>query len=331
MSTVFLNCMEMTPIDCSRAQDILTKLVQVLSPLTLKIVPTSFFLSKRFAMPNREGLFPKKEMRANVCLLKDLTQFQAEIEMLMGDAKTSGKEGTWPKTDSVLPESREKMMQALKSKTPEQKGPATPEQKGAPQLVLPPVSKQAEKLIAQVHVAIAKLTTSKQLKNPEEEPLKEALRKIKPHLDRIVESVSHQEKGSDPITKRGAVFPNRNHPLNASVKNSESETAKEVPNTNAQNDPPKRKKGELSREPLKKESAERTEKSERKIAVNALTGKILISHTPDEVQQVPRTQERTYLPGAPFQPENKNLGPIKKKKKRKGFWFKREEEKEPEE
>ena len=48
-----------------------------------------------------------------------------------------------------------------------------------------------------------------------------------------------------------------------------------------------------------------------------------------EIPSDPKRLTRIALPGAPFTPETRPISPARKKKKRKGFWFRGDSEKEP--
>lgn len=293
-----------SPVDFSRAQDLLIKLVQALSPLTFRVIPSSFFLNKRFFIPPSQAEFLNMEIRAPVRLLTNLSQVQREM-------------GDWLEGASTV-----------SSKTKNKEARVNPTDGAEAK----PISKQAQQLIAQVHDAIAKLTTSSNFKDPQKVPIREALNKIKPQLDEIIKTVSLKET----IESRPSVFfrnslprSSREHIFNQLAKTSERVGQQENKPSQVQ----KPKRANSDRKEVAQKRHDRTPsilpkyKESKVQVVNILTGKILI--TPEAREDAPpRPVERTYLPGAPYQAQNKNMGPIHKKKKRKGSWFNKEEEEE---
>lgn len=324
----------MPPINFSKAQDLLIKLVQVLSPLTVRTIPASFFLSKRFFIPPSESELQEMGMRSSVRLLTNLTEVQKEMGEWLEEATVpsqkpeEGKEAKGKMTHSgqkLSPNAKTERdrsflgekAQAVSSKTQ-----------------VNPISKQAQTLISQVHEAIGKLSSSSYFKDPQEEPLREALKKIKPHLDKIIELVSLEEtveKAQSGLMKKHSMETTREQLFSKiHTKTSESPTqSKELPSrqreiTSERPNQPLNAQEEEVREQNQVNSQMPKHKESKVQVVNILTGKILVTQESKD-EPTPRPAERTYIPGAPYQSQEKSLNPIRRKKKRKGFWFKEEE------
>lgn len=150
--------MNMNPIDCSKAQALLTKLVQMLSPLTVKEVSPSFLLNKRFFIPPQEW---KHQTQRSVKLLNCLHAVQREVNEWVQEEGGSAQKQT--KQLKLHPFHRKR------------------------EEISPSIAKQAKVLVNQVHEAICEMSSSANFKAPQEAPLREALRKLKPQLDRIIE------------------------------------------------------------------------------------------------------------------------------------------------
>lgn len=166
--------MNLNSVDWFNAQKLLIKLVQVLSPLTLRTVPSSFFLNRRFITPqsySHEDFFHE---RSPVQLLTKLQSVQKEIEEWVGGDFR-------PKKESVKSVSKENL----------------------------PLVKQAKVLIQQVQEAIGKLSNSSFIQKPQEGPLLQTFNELKPKLDQIIREVTEQKPEESPSPSRYIPTPER--------------------------------------------------------------------------------------------------------------------------
>ena len=161
--------MNLNPIEWAQAQDLLVKLVHVLTPLTEKTVPASFFLSRRFVIPASlmQDDFSSGPLRHPVRVLPTLYSVQQQVEQWIAEA---------PQEAEARPAA-----------------PVPNEEKRTPPKEAPPISKQAQRLIDQVHDAIVILSTSTNMQDPQEAILRRVLAKLKPSLDRIVDSMAREK------------------------------------------------------------------------------------------------------------------------------------------
>ncbi len=342
--------MNLNPVEWSQAQDLLIKLVQVLTPLTERIVPASFFLSRRFVIPS--GLMqedcPSIPLRHPVRILSALHTVQQEVEKWIGKAPQEIEE----KKSEVRP--------------PLSRNENVPKD-------TPPLSKQAQKLIHEVQKAIGELANSTYIQDPKEAPLREALKKLKPNLDRIIDSMAHEKepeqapqvplRQSIPRTPRDFIFAKPHmfaeilnneiaarpapakDPVDSPIvrlvqrggekegRGVEPASPKSIPvptrtapapiSRDEAVSPAPKKKGEVKegREPSKENSIEA-----KPLKVETEVDKPSRKEGHTEVKVIPKPFEAITLPGAPFISQAKNLVAPRKKKKRKGFWFKGEED-----
>jgi len=334
--------MNLNPVEWLKAKDLLVELVQVLTPLTERIVPASFFLSRRFLIPSAftPDDFHPVPLRHPVRLLTDLHSVQKKVEKWIGEAPQ----------ETVEKEMAQRPVTKIENK------PQT----------MAPLSKQAQKLLQQVQLAIEKLSTSTHIQNPVEEPLREAFRKLKPNLDRIIDSVTQDNapEKNPPGFFRHPVPRTAREELIAKLVTSSKEIEVRLNQPEAHNQPaaPRSRHPEIHREipvkPLDRlfpESQAEVAKShilpkkidpekrrgegepqakggakeisdEIKMAA-AFVEKETAQQGPSEAKPATKPFEVIALPGAPFVSHAKNLlhpG----KKKRKGFWFKGEEERQ---
>lgn len=294
--------MNLNPTEWSKTQDLLVKLVHALTPLTVKEVPASLFLSKRFYMPSQwmsdstESPLLKQPIR----LLTTLHSVQKEVEKWVEPA------------------------------------PQKQEIKKGEKREIPPVAKQAEKLIAEVQEAIVKLSNSNFVRDPKEAPLREALKKLKPELDRMIQAVAEDPEGG---AEQGASKQSFRHPLPRSpreevmkkllslseIRPKAPQDAKK-PTSSAVSDeqiPPSKPAGEGRGE--EKKGAKPTQFKPIK-EESRLLEKIGEELHAGEAKPTIKPVEITSLPLIPILPQAKELQPPRKKKKRKGFWFKEDVE-----
>ncbi len=308
VNNLFRKFMNLNPTEWSRAQDLLVKLVHALTPLTVKEVPASLFLTRRFFIPSdwMPDSADSPLLKQPIRLLTTLHSVQEQVEKWIGEAPQSSREVESGKKQAA------------------------------------PLSRQAEKLIAEVQEAIGKLSTSSFTKDPQEAPLREALKKLKPDLDRLIEAVSHDQE-SAPIPE-ASKSPFR-HPL---PRSSREEMVKKLLSLSEEKRAPKERtsslqEGEKNLEsntsyekiaPIKKEG-EGTAQEKKVVKIPLIKeskAPLLdlekgIEKASETLRVSPRPVEITSLPGAPIVPQTKELAPApRKKKKRKGFWFKEEGE-----
>ncbi len=305
--------MNLIPIDWSEAQAILLKLVQTLTPWTGKEVPTSFFLSKRFSFPSdlAEGT---PHLRSSVKLLTTLRNARELVDEWVPDS-----------SDAPRPESPEG-----KASQPEGK-----------KIHPVPFAKQAERMIHEVQEAIGTMVYSAQLKDPKEEPLRLALKRLKPHLDELIEAVANE--GMHSADDRPAPFrfplavPHREHLLRRIAQRGEKlgwEVGEGRGTPNEREVETKVLTPRHRQEGIVEKRGEREKELPRSRAPQTPPESTLESH-PKTVEGTDpmkmQLHEKTVLPAAPFIPQIKNpISSVKKKKKRKGFWFKGDDSEEVE-
>lgn len=362
--------MNLNPVEWSQAQDLLVKLVQVLTPLTLRTVPASFFLNRRFFIPPSvlQEDFQATSLKHPVRLLTTLHSVQKEVERWIGEVSTEEP----PAENQVRPLPRNELKRIEKEAV-----------RSAPKEA-PPLSTQAKKLIVQVQDAISKLATSTNIQDPKETPLRETLRKLKPNLDRIIEAVQNDKEKIPDLERADAIRPmvprssreelirklssvpiaeprheelpeHRPIPTAQSLRQKQvSEIAKDFkkdlekervdepvihaapfPAVRPKNGPifrfgptlPQKEAEEIqTATPIQHKGGVKKSSTESKPVPLVIPTEHPQQGHKVETKVTPRPVEITSLPGAPFVAETKRLIVSPKKKKRKGFWFKGEEE-----
>lgn len=149
--------MDLNRIDWLEAQDLLLKLVQILKPLTSEKGERGAVVF-RFFVPPPAPFGEEPHFRHPVSLLKtalDATQKQMDAWM--------------EKLDMPKPASQTEPKKEEHS----------------------PVPLQAQRVITQVRNAIGSLCTSSNIYEPQAAPLREALKRLKPMIDELIEAVSH--------------------------------------------------------------------------------------------------------------------------------------------
>lgn len=311
--------MKLNPVEWSQAQELLIKLVQVLTPLAERTVPASFFLSRRFVIPSgliQDDLQPFL-LRHPVRLLTTLHSVQKQVEQWIAEPPKEVEAGENEKGEPVPRET-------------------------------PPLSKQAQKLIDQVQEAIVKLSTSTYVQDPQEVPLREALKKLKPNLDRIIDSMTHEKEPSSrpkapshfrhpiPSPYREYVFaklnPSPDRPIARTIqKEVEVEGKKrraESPVIERDEMTPPHKKRDVKPRRGEEGSIQEKEPLSEKVPVDTAVEKQSHQQGQKEAKVAPKPLETIALAGAPFLSQTKNIVAPRKKKKRKGFWFKGEDPEE---
>lgn len=295
--------MDLNRVDWSNAQDLLLKLVQILSPFTEKGTPASLFLNQRFFIPPLMG-GQVSTLRSSVRLLSSLRTVQKQMGELLEKNEPSPEAG-----------------ENLQGPVSEKKEPAktsAEEKKSPPAKNDLPLYKQAQKLIDQVQDAIGNLCQSSHIKDPKEEPLREALKRLKPNLDRMIDGVTHEgmHDADEGLPSSRYILPRspREHLLKKLIPFPEKETSNQA--SNPQTRSHEFKKTAVADLPK--------EKKEEKLAPLP---------TAEPLQQKQETPSHSDTPSinktavAPYVSVTKQFS-APKKKKRKGFWFRKEEEEE---
>lgn len=375
--------MDINPIDWNQAQNLLLKLVRVLSPLAVNQIPSSFFLNRRFFIPPSfvsAGFFQSHPVRIHVIL----HEVQREVDAWIGETS---------KEEAVLAQNPiERTEPEVGGRVEKGKVPNISEETIKSSSETPiPLGKQAKELIHQVQEAIGRLSNSNYIQDPREAPLRETLKELKPPLDRIINAIVETredtpanakpylfrhalptsvrqeivqkwhsssnekplpvsqteskvlEKGQpdqERLLKREAPFRERESvQLRTSLGESTS-LAKSLENSRPgastkdmeksqpsiqqeETSPAKRRRGE--REPDKRgvPVAHRVDGKEVQLTPIGFHGQKHHEEGQKNVKQEPRS---VTLPVAPLIFEPKRAVSPRKKKKRKGFWFKEEEE-----
>ncbi|MBX7065846.1 MAG: hypothetical protein K1X28_01315 [Parachlamydiales bacterium] len=360
--------MDLNPVDWNQAQNLLIKLVQALSPLAVRPVAPSIFLSRRFFVPPPSYPTADFFQRHPVKLLHEV---QKEVEKLIAEPskteETPHRVAVVEKAVQAEPKSKPEKTPAKESSPVKEK--ALVQQPSAPSVEKPvPLVRQAKELIHQVQEAIGKLANSTYMQEPTEAPLREVLKKLKPSLDRILDAVVLPQEKPDPVhpfrhalpipvrqeiikklhtfKEEKPVPPARGIPK--AVENSDS--SKPIIRQNSEPGHPKTKtpveKASVSL-PQIEEIERQLMKPAKKTKAEKVPEKVVERRNDQPVnkkEELPQSQsamplERKeqivkqepkplHLPIAPLLFEPKRTDAARKKKKRKGFWFK-EEERDP--
>ncbi len=297
--------MELTKVEWSKAQELLVKLVQVLSPLTDRSLSSSFSVSQHFFIPTAapENL---DRFHRPFSIITTLHSVQKQVEEMI--TKTAAAE-------PVEQEKRKPSVPLFEKEISKFKAPLTI---------------QAQKLIGEVQEAIGQLCHSTQIKDPKGAPLREALKRLKPNLDRIIEMVISEEKEISTQSDNPSVR------FASPVSSRQSQIRKQVVFSETEQKVDKAMKKESRNSPSSIVEKEKSIARGIRSVSTKLTEKT-VTVSPSEEKQVFKQQihqtgvlrpsERTSLPALPFVPMMRNLtSSLAKKKKRKGFWFREEEE-----
>lgn len=325
----------MNSVEWSHAQDLLVKLVQILSPLTVRAVPSSLFLHRRFFIPpsvmQEDSFLNKHPIR----LLKTLHAVQKQVdEWIEESLPPKSVQREEPQVDSPwtkalpreeqavfpLPDLQDVQKEPLKTEPLSQ--PPKEKEKEMPMKEPPPLKAQVKILIHQVQDAIVTLSTSAFIQDPQEAPLREALKKLKPNLDRIIETIAETQENESPQ-------PLSSFRRSIPTASREEFVKKWSPSLQILEKPilpllPKREKQEF-REKRNEETSKRGVKKEiffeESVAASVSTA---TGPYEGEREESPPFKP-TVLPAAPFTPETRQVV-SSRKKKRKGFWFKEKED-----
>lgn len=351
--------MDLNSVDWSNARNLLVKLAQALSPLAdnTSSITNTIFLNRRFVPPQHD-LGADFYERHPVQILIKLHEVQKQVEELIDD----------PEAPKETPETRFKnnpktaasKESAFEVERPKNGASQTPS--------ILPLVRQAKELVHQVQEAIVKLSSSLYIKDPNEAPLRETLKKLKPDLDRIIQTIAEiqrkpAEKGEKislpiPVPKRQEVVIKKFRELrekNFSAVETEVSRARPQPQPLRKTEPaPENQKAPKafiqtkltpdSKPPLPfKEKAEPSteKKAKEKVSVELETKKLhskeakpfqnqigtLPSEKPEQGQNNTKQEFRPLaLPISPLIFDAKRIVSPRKKKKRKGFWFKDEDD-----
>lgn len=353
--------MELNPIEWNEAQNLLLKLVQALSPLAISPVAPSMFLSRRFFIPPSVTPAADFFQRHPVKLLVTLHEVQKEVEEWIAEPEKNGApEESRPAAAATRPATKIASERQVEKPVSKEK-PQTRELSKPEEEKTVPLVRQAKELIHQVQEAIGKLSNSTYIQEPQEAPLRELLKKLKPSLDRIVDSfVSAEEKtqavqpfrhalpipARQEIIKKLHTFKKEERPLpTASTQPKPSEKV-DLP---AKTDPIRRfersqitltpvqekeniptQAAVVKEKPVKKQkAAEKTVEQERtgepvKKSEEAAPVRFNVRIEKTEPPPAKQDLKPVSLPLMVF--ESKRAAAPRKKKKRKGFWFKDGEE-----
>lgn len=212
--------MELNSTEWLSAQNILIKLVQILTPLANEGKAISVMIKQRFFIPPFLG---GKEDCSTAQLLPKLHSMQQQVKKWVDDP---GTQATNPAFKQVatngVSEAKPDRSEAIR--TPKDhsqrlgQGEKIDMAKPQPAICHPfegriskqasgsfPLNKQARDLIGQVRVAIQTLANSANLIEPKIEPLREIFKRLKPQIDELVEAVA--QEGTQSTEKRSSAPP----------------------------------------------------------------------------------------------------------------------------
>jgi len=208
----------------------------------------------------------------------------------------------------------------------------------------PQVTTQAQKVLDQVRQAILTLSTSAYLVDPKAAPLRDALKRLKPLIDQLIDAVSqdgmHSAGDGLPPLFRFKIPPSEREALLKKLipfpeGKKESSSSRAFSNASVVD-----KTGEPAPSFSRRDSLASIENDGRK---NPLSDKkasnanipnasqMQIENAPKEGPKEGQTPfyERTSIPAAPFTPQAQSNTPSRKaKKKRQSFWLRDEDEEE---
>lgn len=318
--------MNLNPIEWTEAQRLLLKLVQVLSPLAVRPIESSAFLTRRFFIPSMtpSDFFERHPVK----WLLTLREVQKEVEAWILDSEKQDSEKQEPKkrgAEKREPETAEPRERRPKKEMVEaSRERALREEKAARSL---PLGRQAKELIHQVQQTIGRLSSSKYIQEPEETPLREALKELMPHLNRIIRTLSKPgEKLPEfrELPEKGAPVSLRRHALPVPVRQEIIEKLrvfKEVKPLPV----PKETPQPLS-QPLPQPLPRKLRPTEAEVKKEP-EGKVSPSQS---VLPAPKSVDprSVILPAFPPLADTKRARPSKRKKRR-GFWFKEDKPDHP--
>lgn len=360
--------MDLNSVDLSDARSLLVELVRALSPLTnpANSATNALFLNRRFIPPQDSptALYERHPVQ----ILVKLHEVQEEVKKWVGDPEEVQSPAFTKESERDNLEIRSKpQTKAAPSKENllEARG-----QKGAS---ISPLVREAKALVHQVQRAIATLSSSTSIQHANEALLRDALKKLKPGLDRIIRTIAEAqekppEKGdglqkeeksrdlpSTPIPTRQKVVMQKLRELRQEKTQAEEVERDKLARKALPAQTPGKK--EFSQEKQKPSSKEQVQpepglnhnnkefRPQKPIQENleslstepfpvSLKEKSAQSQIESPVsEKQEQAQKNTHsemkpvaLPISPLYFNTKKIAPARKKKKRKGFWFKDEED-----
>lgn len=291
-TTLFYSCMNLNRLDWMKAQDLLLHLVQILTPFAEKgAEKKATLLNNRFFVPPPLSSEETPAFRHPVSLLR-ATQEQLDlwIEQLPPTAGTpvEKKEG---------------------------RGEAGAVKKEGDRPSRPPLFMQAGFVIKQVRDVISSLCTSANLVDPKAPPLRDALVRIKPLIDQLIDAVSHEGgmHSADQEKQRETRFP-----LPSSARQPLLKKFFPLP-------PPHIPEGK----PIRSTPSQNREEVHTAIRIEPEKDPEALFAHPPKGESVRPVDRMTSLPAAPFTPDTRSLTAAQKKKKKKRFWGSEEEKEDP--
>jgi hypothetical protein len=338
--------MNLNSVDSGDVRHLLMELARALTTIAnpTSIATTSaLFLNRRFVPPQD---FPTALYeRHPVQILMKLHAVQDEVEKWVGASELQevqvpalNQEGE----QEILERGRSPQTKEVPSKT-------TPtEVRAQKNPSISPLIKEARELVHQVQEAIAKLSSSTSLQYASQALLRDALKRLKPGLDRIILTINEaqQQKPSEKgeqlpkeirapslptPARQQVVMQSLREPRKERVQPEEVATDKLVKKATAQQTP--------DPEEMQLQSISKNHKERRVPKLVKENQELQKEHQIERSMYSTRSekqepgQKNTHseikpvaLPISPLIFETKKITAARKKKKRKGFWFKDEED-----
>jgi len=330
--------MKLNSVQWSDAQKLLLQLVDALSPYAEKPSPPYFSPSLRLYIPLKNEINQSLQIRNPVRILLTL---QKQVHDWAG---VEQGEGTVSYKGSHV-----------------EKNTITPQSPNAP------IAEEAKSLITKVQVAIGTLISSTNIKDPKEEPLREAMKRLKPDLDKMIHRLAIAEEGEESLQKPATrSFVSRSEREMRLMRDVEKEVLKpqigqeilkqltpenakiseekipldttlvkeaKLPELSVQKSEGnvatanfQRLKVETQKEELLTPSEKKTVNFLRPSKPSPIVQGGFQIQINDQEQVVSRPIEKPSIPLVPFVAETRSLTPARKKKKKKGFWRRGDED-----
>ena len=337
--------MNLNPAEWTRAQELLLRLVDVLGPIAQK--QNSLFGTQRLFFPfSHSSLFTDAgPIRFGARLLTDLTDAKKEVEEWIGKlpihaaeeaieptAETNSKPFSSPAETSnveksgVAPTALSPSKKELDSSLIKElrKSSSTPEKNS-------PVETQAQKLVEQVRSAILSLSSSSFLVDPKAGPLRDALKRLKPLIDQLIDAVSQEgmhlagdglpqaarfkaaPSERETLLKRLIPFPQENRETQENRRSASSHSPRLIDLQTERGEGAGKKPDTHSSKTYSTPPYSLLDRPKEKTAEA-------------EKPHFDRNGERTSIPAAPYlSSTSASLSSRKPKKKRKSFWLREDE------
>lgn len=326
----------MNSVEWSKAQDLLLQLVQVLSPLAERPPHSHLVLNNRFFIPRTNEEYPASQLRNPVRILLTLESVQKQVHEWVG-----GERGESPikgKGDAPIAKQAERLLSEVRAtigkfiSSDNIKDPKQAEQK--PFLI--DAMKSIEPSLAEIIKAVTKEGLEAIVQKPAERSFVNAPRFLPTPSARetlILKGDITVQKG---VVKRGDA-PIFQQPPKEVLEFQVPSVATNVdkPTQKKEESPiplqpahPEPKEAEAQKPKLRQEKPPVSQDlpilSRQVKPTPVIQAGIVIQ--PQKQEAVPRPIERTTIPAAPFVSETRSLTPARKKKKKKGFWDRAEED-----